>query len=463
MLVMVAAFVGCEEAPVDEPSKRIERPHLVLMVADTLRQSYLGTYGFAGEISPAIDRLALQSVVFEHAIAPAPWTRPSIASILTSLPPEVHGLTANGKLGHAQALNERVPTLADELRKAGYETVALYANGWLHPRSGLGRGFERYEKVAGGAIEIVAKALEVLADRPTNRPVFLYLHFMDTHGPYRCPEEVYARIRRSDSLGEDRRMSAEERKNLGYLRRTKTPWLADPEQRETQAFWRSCYGANVSLFDKSVEPLVAALLSGARANDTVAVFTSDHGEALGEHPISESNRRRWEHGWSLHFHQLRVPLLVRLPGGRHGGLRLTAAVSVSDVAPTMLELVGLAQPEAMYGQSFLCHLPAGSCPLETYVFSTGVKRVPGLQAVQDERFKLILDSGPAPVALYDLAEDPSETRDVAEHWPEVVRNMREAARERRRKLHALAQPPISATAHAPGVVDELRALGYIDE
>ena len=174
------------------------RPDLIVILVDTLRRDYLGTYGFQGEISPALDRFANESVLFENAISAAPWTLPSVASIFTSLYPEEHGMrriaaprvkrrpakSEASKHPRFSVLNEGIPTLAETLREAGYETAAFYTNAWLVPETGLGRGFEHYTRVEDDAKRITSQALDFMRRRERTRPLFLYLHFMDVHGPY---------------------------------------------------------------------------------------------------------------------------------------------------------------------------------------------------------------------------------------------------------------------------------------
>jgi arylsulfatase len=457
---------GCGELDRRAEEPPATQPNLVLIVADTLRQDYLGAYGFAGDVSLAIDRFAKGSVLFENGISPAPWTKPSVTSIFTSLPPEAHGLVGIRRPGSErrfQVLNERVPTLAGELQRAGYETVALYANAWLDPASGLGRGFDRYEKVEGGASGIATLALDLLGMTAPDRPLFLYLHFMDPHGPYTCDQQHFRKLRDSPSLGSDQKLTSDEQAELGYLAKMETPWLKDTGVRDSRSYWRACYAANVAAFDAQLVPLLRSLTAGPRAADTAVIFTSDHGEALLDHPAGRLTQRAWEHGWNLHFHQTRVPMLVRLPGGRLAGMRVKTAVTGLDVAPTLLALAGLLPPASMRGQDLLTQLePAGS-QVGRWVFSSGVKRRHDMLSLQNHRYKMIINTKNNRVALYDLQEDPAETKDVAAHNPELVEELRGIVAARSKALGELNWLPEQAGSLNPAIAEELRALGYLEE
>jgi arylsulfatase A-like enzyme len=177
--------------------RKDERPNIIVIVVDTLRADHLGSYGYPGDISPHLDRLAAESIVFENCFSQAPWTPPSMGTLFTSLYPEVHGLhrfkenqfldPESGRL-RATVLPEEAVTLAEGLREAGYRTSAFVANPWLHRNWGLAQGFETYDDSRTGketpAAYLVAGARTWLEERARGEPFFVYLHFMEVHGPY---------------------------------------------------------------------------------------------------------------------------------------------------------------------------------------------------------------------------------------------------------------------------------------
>ncbi len=396
---------------------RPTRPSIVLILVDTLRRDYLGFHGFDGPISPNLDWLAKESVVFENAVTQAPWTKPSIASLFTSLPPDTHGLDNHeGLFGprEDQALTTGVlpaeaVTLAEGLKGAGYRTAAFVANPWIHERYGFDQGFDSYE-VVETLPEILERARGFVREGE-GRPFFLYLHFMDVHGPYDAPEEDFHAIGTSASL------TVREEPREGDLATLPPylegiPWFGDEEFRSRTygdiiAFRRSRshtlrarYAANVLDFDRRIAPFLDEVRNPALNDDTVLVLTSDHGEELLEHG-------GWDHGFNLYEHQLRVPLLIRMPGAAERR-REARAANLVDVMPTLLALANADVPEGIEGRNLLA--PDGS---DRPTFSTATKHREGVYALRTGRYKLIFDGKTGSVSLFDLSADRSEYRDIA--------------------------------------------------
>jgi arylsulfatase A-like enzyme len=286
---------------------------------------------------------------------------------------------------------------------------------------------------------------------------------MDPHGPYKCDKERFRELRKSPSLGKDRKLSSEEHEELGYLSDTRTPWLKNARARIHRSFWRACYAANVAVFDAQLVPLLRSLEAGPRSADTAVLFTSDHGEALLDHKANGLIQRGWEHGWNLHFHQTMVPMIVRLPDGVRGGSRVTAAVTGLDIAPTLLRLAGVSPPKSMQGRDMLSKRPASSSDQSGWVFSSGVKRRNKTVSVQNHRYKMIIDQDSGNLALYDRREDPGELSNIAGYKPSLVEQLRKMVAARAETLTALDLLPVLAGNVDPAIIEELRALGYLAE
>jgi arylsulfatase A-like enzyme len=292
-------FVG--EPAVFAPSKSPRR--VVLLFVDTLRPDHLGFLGYDRDTSPRLDALASESAVFEVARAPAPWTLPSARSALSGRQPETW---------------EQAPHLAERLAAAGFATLGVASNAFLGPAFGMGRGFTEYQLHSkAGARAVVDRALSQL-EQYADRDALLLVHFMDPHLPYREPEAYQGLFDRSapELLG-----ASLERKDLLALN------PSDPGfERERRRI--------VARYDQTIRYLddeLARLLDAIGPDATVVLF-SDHGEEFWEHGGAE-------HGHTLFDEVLRVPLLVRdpaLPPGRH-----TVPASLLDIAPTLLELLGL--------------------------------------------------------------------------------------------------------------------------
>ncbi len=439
------------------------RPSIVLILVDTLRRDYLGFHGFEGPVSPNLDWLAKESTVFENAFTQAPWTKPSIASLFTSLYPDTHGLDNHeGLFGprESQALTTGVlpaeaVTVAEALKGAGYRTAAFVANPWIQGRYGFDQGFDSYEVVETLA-EILERARRFSREEG---PFFLYLHVMDVHGPYDAPEADFETTKTSESL-DPRETPPPGGRLPPYL--AEIPWFGkeDFEDRdfgELVSFRltrsrtaRARYAANVLDFDRRVAPFLNEVRNSDLNRDTILVLTSDHGEELLEHG-------GWDHGFNLYDHQIRVPLLIRAPGARDAGRRTARTANLVDVMPTLLALAKVAAPEGVEGTDLL-----SSSEYENRTFSAATKHREGVHAVRTSRHKLIFDARTGAVALFDLKADPAEYRDVAsknEAEAERLlgllrRHIEEARRGRLRPGNADVPEEIRR---------RLEALGYLGE
>lgn len=442
------------------------RPSIVLILVDTLRRDYLGFHGFQGPISPNLDWLARESVVFENAFTQAPWTKPSVASLLTSLHPDTHGLDNHeGLFGPRQnqalttgVLPAEAVTLAEALKGAGYRTAAFVANPWIHGRYGFDQGFEFYE-VMETLPEILERARGFVR-KDEGRPFFLYLHFMDVHGPYDAPEEDFHAMGTSPSLAVRTEPPAGVLGKLPpYL--AGIPWFGEGEFQnrtfgEVIAFRltrsqtvRARYAANVLDFDRRIAPFLNDVRNSELDQNTILLLTSDHGEELLEHG-------GWDHGFNLYDQQIRVPLLIRTPGARDRA-RVTPAANLVDVMPTLLALANVDAPKGIEGEDLL-----GAERTDEASFSAATKHREGVHAVRTERYKLISDGKTGTVSLFDLEADPGEYRDIASENEAEKRKLlgllsQHIEQARRSRLH-----PESAVIPEE-IRKRLESLGYLKE
>ncbi len=377
------------------------RPDVVLISVDTLRADRLSAarQGPAGPpTTPHVDAWARDhATVFRQAVAAAPWTLPSHASLLTGLDPLRHATNRAYR-----ALPEELPTLAERLRARGYFTAALVGGGWLDPAYGLQRGFQRWRtwpRARNGREEWEQHASAALAWlEALPRPFFLFIHTYDVHDFPRAPH-LPANV--------------------------------------TDAERARLYDAAVAHMDAHLAPLLARLATPARRATTAVVLTSDHGEALGE-PLPDG-QRDYGHG-SLREAVLRVPLVVSLPQGSASAARpafVDAQARSLDVAATLLELCGARPLEpsgepALDGVSLLPLLrgePRPPRPALSYFARPGF----GLALRDGRGFKFTFaDAALAPddarSALFDLARDPAELRDLAATAPQAAGRGREHLR-----------------------------------
>jgi arylsulfatase len=317
-------------APTRVPMTTSPAPSVVLITLDTLRRDHLSLYGYDRPTSPFLDELAAESIVFERAISTSSWTKPSAVSLLTGLLPSEHGV--HGK--HRKAAAELV-FLAEVLREHGFETAAFSANPFVSPVYGLDQGFSTFEFLGGRSAEDYADIRELITrarfwlNEQGDAAIFLYLHLMNVHGPYRAPpeyrqrflQEPYTIFRFRSELWSDiaRRHKVERRSEV-----------TDAHLRDLIAR----YDGAIAYTDDTLRHFVDDLRTRGILDRTILVITSDHGEEMFEHGS-------FGHWQTLHAEQLQVPLLIRLPGGRSGGIRISEPASLLDVATTLLDLTGV--------------------------------------------------------------------------------------------------------------------------
>jgi choline-sulfatase len=409
---------------------------LILITVDTLRADHLGAYG--GTVpTPALDALAAESVLLTDMCTPTPSTGPAHASLFTGLYPWNHGVLGNA----APFPDESIPRLAEYAGEAGLATAAFVSSYVLHARWGFDRGFDEFhfepteegvwkrESVgffADGSTTLEA-ALAFINDHRSQR-FFVWLHLFDPHFPYSPPPDY----RRPSDEAVDLRGKAI------------PPELNSPEQL-AQAI--RGYRGEVSYVDALMGRLLAGLRRAGVDEETAVVFTSDHGEGLGDHQLLE-------HGRNLFDELVRVPLLVRAPG-LPPGRRLSGPAQLEDLMPTILALLGIATPERSDGLDLLPWL-RGEAPHSPRESVLGQRApFPGKPVLFFERRPAEKWIGPLQGAagrLYRLDDDPKEERPqpIAEVPERLLRSTGGRAR------------PAPSQRLDPEARRALEALGYLE-
>jgi arylsulfatase A-like enzyme len=459
-LALAAALAGCAAEP--------QRPDVILLVVDTLRADHLGSYGYPGPISPHADRLAAESVRFTACFAQAPWTKPSVASLLTSLYPQVHGMTDHeGQYWNAGTdalrtgiLSENAVTLAEALRGAGYATGGFIANPWIVAEYGFAQGFDVYDQASAAlgtpADDLTGRASAWLESLPRDRPAFLYVHFMDVHAPYalHATREDHEAIAGALRPRDDARIAPADAPHRRFQNIEVRPFWATNAMRETLSYWKARYGSGVRAFDRRLGAFLDELRAAGRLDRAWIVLTSDHGEELYEHG-------GWSHGQNLYDHQLRVPLLVRRPGGRGAG-SVDDIVQLVDLMPTLLALAGARPEPAAQGRDLSPLLAGRTVEPAARAYATATQRVPGLYAVRERDAKLILDADTGDAWLYDLVRDPAEQRDRSAALGARVAELTEALWAHIRESTAGGTLDRNTISLPDDARERLKALGYLD-
>jgi arylsulfatase A-like enzyme len=440
LLLVLSAVAGCRAgAPPQPPPASV-----VVILIDTLRADHLGAYGYPRPTSPAIDRLAAESLVFRQARSVAPWTNPTIASLFTGRRPTAVMEPAPHRVAVETRLPADLPLLAEKLRAAGVRTAALVDHPGISPALGFDRGFETFTRLFEGVDkprwgftddEIVLAAFAEQIARFGRERFFLYLHLVYPHRPYEPPAPFDAMF--GEITGETSRAVRDQMINA--------------------------YDAEIRFTDQVVERLLGELGRQGRLDDAWIVLTSDHGEGFWEHG-------RDEHGNSLFDELLHVPLIVRPPKGAGIAPRaIEAPVSLLDLHSTVLEAAaGLRQaPAESGGRSLFRFLDDDADDLVDDVVSqqqhTGDVHA---TAVVRGTWKLILAADPKArqrARLFDLAADPEEHEERAASEEERARRLERALLQHvdrdtrnRARLAERAQGELDADEIA-----KLKALGYL--
>ncbi|MCP4203992.1 MAG: sulfatase [bacterium] len=427
--------LGCSVADTEpETETRLDAPNLILISIDTLRSDHLGCYGYNRPTSPALDRLCEDSVVYSEAIAQAPSTLHSHASIFTSLIPHHHGASWGGRT----RLADECLTLAEVAQEAGMATGAFTGGGQMDKIFGLDQGFDSYNQPGTrhfyGTVKL---AEEWLAERP-DRPFFLFLHTYETHHPYE-PQERFLEIFDDDYDGElPDVISVDMLKEINRKKRV----LQEGDLQHIV----NTYDAEIRSMDEALEHLIVFLRENSLYDDTMIVFTSDHGEEFGEH-----GRVGW-HSHSLYDELLRVPLVIKFPNQHHAGARVSDQVSSIDIAPTVLSALGLPTPEDFQGRDIAPPAVGGEGGGRAVISRIDRKLGKDIDSIRQPDWKLYRGQ------LFDLQADPEELWDTALNKPRILEQLRT-------ELDSIvgSRDPCLGDQVVPtgATLDELKALGYL--
>ena len=431
-----SAPVPIPEAPDPQVVRPGRQPNFVFVLIDTLRADHVGSYGYDRETTPFIDSLAREGLVFENAIAQAPWTGASMASIWTSrypsevgagVLPDESGMRLLGTTGSTK-IRSGIPTVHQELKKAGYGTYAFVANAFAGGVFGLLRGYDvaRQRRMDAGSLTTAAiRVIESELADGSGEPFFLYLHYIDAHEPTYPPAEYRERFPVEDGLPHT---MAHARWNFAQGR--------DPDAAPFRSFYDhkiALYDASIRFIDAQVERLANRIEALGVLENTVFVIASDHGEEFWEHTEFEAEQHLDSrdvvgigHGQSLFGELTDVPLILSGAGVPAG--RISTVVRNVDVAPTIYRLAGIDWSGLELRGSDLIELSAGEAT-DLDAFSESLAY--GLEAKSFERngWKLIRYSDTKSAQnefLYDRNGDPGEMRDLSADRPEIAASLGEA-------------------------------------
>jgi arylsulfatase A-like enzyme len=459
--IVLAGLLACDRAPA--PRREPPLRNVLLISIDSLRADRLGCYGHDRDTSPTLDRLAAEGVRFANAQTPSSWTLPAHATLLSGAAQARHGATtADGSVA------ADVPLLAEMLRERGVHTAGFYSGPFLHPAFGFDRGFDAYvacqepETAAQPSAEraldrshqdttnpLVEAAVRRWAESPPATPFFAFVHLWDVHYDY-IPPARYVEMFDPEYRG---RIDGRDIIEAGFP--------LDIAPRDL-AHLLARYDGEIRWTDDTIATMLRVLETAGLLDDTLVVVTADHGDEFLEHGDKG-------HQKTLYEEVTRVPLIFWAARGLPAGRVVETPVTLADVVPTVLDVLGMTPPPGLAGRS-LVPLWRGETtqhpPVTGLLFLTYGGGGALVQAtIRDGQRKVRFLPNRRQWHEYALDRDPSEQTPLAvtrtDLQADLTSRMTEASRTLVRQLAANAAQRTTPAVPAH-VTEHLRALGYVE-
>lgn len=403
LLLNITAFIYTKIPPA-------KGPNVVFIIIDALRQDHLGCYGYHRDTSPGIDEMVRQGVIFNHAYSSSPWTKPSVASLFTSLHPNNHRV-----LNHYNILPEPTLTIAEVLKNQGYRTYFLNAgNIGIGKRFNFHQGFDYYFNKRIDAARLTDNFLSLLP-KLRNKRFFAYIHYMDTHLPYNknIYNELFVKNKPIEPQFEPGTINHNIVKNLDVSRRLSP---ADKQYLE------SLYDGQIRFIDENIKRIISTLRNNNVLENTLVVITSDHGEEFWDH-------NNFEHGHTMYNELLEVPLIIL--GNQLKPLKPDTPVRLIDLLPTVIEILEINDNNYhLKGTGFLNLLEGKKEVPGRPIFAMGTLYGDEKYCLIKDNRKIILNTGnkkgkknlvgsrnKSQLEFYDMAKDPLETKNLTKAQP----------------------------------------------
>jgi len=415
--------------------------NILLFSLDTVRADHLSCYGYRRLTSPHLDRVAAEGALFRTFFSPHIPTYPGHTTMMTGRDVYAHGIT-----GQSTSLELRldIPMLAEILRREGYFTAAADTLGrWFARGFDIYKGYawdkkEQRQWRAGEAVTQVA--LELLTEAAAHQPFFLFVHYWDAHTPY-VPPAPFDRMFYGGNEKDPVHSSMDPVWQCEAFKWYFHEWMPGVTDIE---FPKAQYDAEIAYMDTCLAHVLNRLEELQLANDTLVIFTADHGEELDEHGC-------WFDHHGLYETNIRIPLILRLPGRIPAGVQLPGMAAMMDLVPTILDYAGVSATNLlMDGASLKPALDGLAVALEEPPFRTALHLTENTwmkkRAVRTREWKLIRALEPdlhglPPIELYHLTTDPAERTNVADQHPDVVEELTSLMEEHvHRRCQETGQP-----------------------
>jgi len=425
--------------------------NIIIIVVDSLRPDHLGCYGYYRNTSPNIDKLSREGMKFNQAITAGGWTIESVPSILTGTYFFMHQI--EDKYGSETSF---IKSLAEELALKNYQTT-LFSN-YIHMKLPVIRKgfqevyvdelFENNRPITTDYMLTDKVKVWLEKQKNNNSPFFLYIHYWGCHIPYGLPDS-YKYMYLNDKYMKEPKTIPISTINKGYSKdigyKQIPPEVAEKGITDIN-YYLAQYDGTISYIDDQIYRLIDKLKELKLYNDTVIIFTADHGEILGEHDFY------FTHGiWQEET--IKVPLIISSPDLFPKGKLITKQVSLIDIAPTILELTGLKRPSYLEGESLFAFVKPFRNYHAKYVLSTN--KINGYLTVRTEQWKLIYCKRCNYYGLFDIRKDPKEQNDLSKQMPDKIKQLKRVLDKYNDKETSFDQVLLEENK------DTLKNLGYL--
>lgn len=380
-------------------TRALPLPHIFLVTIETFRADHASLLGYSRETTPNLAKLAGEGAVFTNHHPQAPYTRPSLSSLVTSRYPVSLGITEN-----LPPLPTNAVTMAEMFAEGGYVTSGFLAQFLLGAHYGFNQGFHYFYNYPNDTgVDTVVHDLLPWSEAHLPDNTFVWTHLFDPHGPYRPPAEFVAPFENDAVWKAD---LATLTSGKGKLTGSFIPgYVEEPGQAQRRQYVAR-YDAELAYVDSRVGQIIDWIKAKGIADSSLVILTADHGESMTDHG------RYFCHG-SLYDHDLRVPLVVWAPGRVKGGAVVTERTAHLDVLPTMLDYAGLPRSARLKGASLRPLLEGNGKAAQPYTVAvTGQGDEEAVAVYSDDPLTILVDHQGSPTEAYDLAIDPGQTHNL---------------------------------------------------
>jgi len=433
------------------PKQGISPKNIFIYLVDTLRADHMSCYGYERETTPFVDKFAEEGILFRNYLANASWTKPTVGSLLTGLYPNKHRAE-----DRKEKMSDEALFLSEILKPFGYTTISITTNPSITREFNFAQGVDFYfsNPTRHGSSEYVNSIFaSLLEENPDlkQKPMFAYLHTMDPHFPY-TPLKPFRKFKKVDRERDQLRLKS-------IIMQIYSSGL----NQDDVDYLASLYDCEILQSDHYFNVFLDSLKKHGLYDDSIIIFTADHGEQLYEHG-------GWNHGHSIYNEEIHIPLIIKLPGNKDAGLKPDFFVTQVDVLPTILEYIGIEPPSSIDGISIFNRMKNPTLREEIFIkekidkyFFTGLVTIPARRKYIYQ-YSDILSTDCIDSQMYDLKTDAQERNNLFT-W-ETLFEMKSVKYKvdcflKEMRKSSLKAEEVDFEKIDPEIVRALRALGYI--